>query len=431
MKLFFMIESLVYFCCLSVITKNIIGAVTNKGRYIFVSLIYFFILLFACCLENNIFIFINIFLPLLNILALKMSIKHVKWSSIIYAYISIYCISAIITLFISIILDAEYDETMWVEVIVNAIVCILSIILCSTRSKVKLQQIKDWTPALAKKLLLFLLIIGTLLLSLVFDDNYYTNSDAWFNFVQKGTLITVILLLITTGCLVCVLLSNNHLKQLTQNYEQQIFAQAEHYKLLADSTYELRRFKHDFKNMSIAIEKLLVDEENSQALQLFKQYNHTLENPSSYSMMFDTGNGIVDALLTDKQQKADSYNAKIIFHGAVPMNCLSPTDICVVLGNTLDNAIEACEKLQTQEESVISVNCNCNSGFMFLSISNPICGKISIQNNYISTTKENKTLHGFGLYSLQSIVKKYSGNIELKATDNEFTANIDLSLTVS
>lgn len=431
MKLFFIIESLIYFFCIFAITKNIVDCITEKVRFFLSASVYCFTLLLVCSLENSIFIILHTLFPVIQILMLYLSFKKVKLTSVIFTYFFVYCTNAIIALAITIISAAKYDHALWIEAIVNILFFVICLVLCNANAISKIQQIINWTPLSAKRLLLTLLITAMFLLSLIFDDNYYANSDAWFNFVQKGTLITVILLLIITGFLVCVLLSNNQLKQLTRNYEQQILAQAEHYKLLAESTYELRRFKHDFKNMSIAIESVLASDGNSQALRLFKQYNDTLENPSSYSMMFDTGNGIVDALLTDKQKKATSCNAKIVFQGAVPMNFLSPTDICVILGNTLDNAIEACEKLQTQEESVISVNCNCNSGFMFLTITNPICGKIDIQNNHISTTKENKTLHGFGLYSLQSIVKKYSGNIELSATDNEFTANIDLSLIAS
>lgn len=428
MKLFFIIESLIYFFCISAIIKNIIGCATEKVRYVHSAVIYCFTLLLVCSLENSVFIILHTLFPVIQIVMLYLSFKKVKLTSVISTYFFVYCINALTALSITIISDAKYNHALRIETIVNVLFCIVCVVLCNTKAVLKIQQIIDWTPQSAKSLMLALLIMGMFLLGLVFDNNYYTNSEAWFNFVQKGTLIIIILLLIITGFLVCVLLSNNQLKQLTQNYEQQIHAQAEHYKRLAESTYELRRFKHDFKNMSIAIESLLADESHSEALQLFKQYNDTLENPDSYSMIFDTGNGIADALLTDKQQKAASCNAKIVFRGAVPMNCLSPTDICVILGNTLDNAIEACEKLPTQAESIISVNCDCNSGFMFLTISNPICEKIDIQNNHISTTKENKTLHGFGLYSLQSVVKKYSGNIELSATDDKFTANIDLSL---
>lgn len=428
MKVLFILESLIYFVCLSVIIQNIFDCIARRARYVITFMIYFCVLLTSCILKEDLLFALHMLFPLFQILALYFAFYNAKLLSVIYTYVFIYSINSILVLLISITSNMKYDNTIWLDFIVNSFTSTLCIILCFTKLKTKIQQIRNWTPISAKRLMLLLLVVGMILLGLVYDDAFYANTDAWFEFVQKGTLVAVILLLILTGFLACVMFSNNQLKQLTQNYEQQIQAQAVHYKLLAESMYELRRFKHDFKNMSIAMEKLLIDKKNLQALQLFKQYNHTLENPSLLSILFDTGNGIVDALLTDKQQKALSCNTKIVFQGAVPLQCLSPTDICVILGNTLDNAIEACEKLQTQNESIISVVCNCNSGFMFLSISNPISEKVNIQNNYISTTKENKTLHGFGLYSLYSVVKKYGGNIELNATDNVFTANIDLSL---
>lgn len=336
--------------------------------------------------------------------------------------------NTIIALLISLLFDIEYQNTIFIDLVVNIAICSVLIIISKTKSGTKIQQLVNWIPKSGKRLVLIALIISMILLSLVFDNNYFGNENVWFEFVQKSIILSAILLFIIVGVTVCIMLSNNQLKQLTANYEHQILTQAEHYKLLAESNYELRRFKHDFKNMSIAIEKLLDDDENSEALLLFKQYNNTLENANGFSIMYDTGNGIADALLSDKQQKALACNCNIVFQGAIPLNHLMPTDICVILGNTLDNAIEACEKCKTTEPLTITVTCNCNSGFMFLSITNPISEKVKINNNHIATTKENKTLHGFGLYSLHSVVKKYEGNIELKSTDTTFTANIDLCL---
>ena len=221
-------------------------------------------------------------------------------------------------------------------------------------------------------------------------------------------------------------ISNTRLKTLTADYEQQIHAQAEHYKNLAEANYEVRRFRHDFKNIRIAIENLLERGEYDEALELIRQCNDTLEHPGGFHPAFDTGNGIADALLTDKQEKATDQNTQIRFQGVIPQDSLSPTDLCVILGNSLDNALDACRKLPPQDSKVVSVFSKCSSGFLFLSITNPIAEKVLIRNNHIATTKANKTLHGFGLYSLNSIVKKYDGELQLSATDDSFTVNIDL-----
>ena len=181
--------------------------------------------------------------------------------------------------------------------------------------------------------------------------------------------------------------------------------------------------------MSIAIEKLLADGQQEQALALLQKYNNTLNSPGTFHPTFDTGNGIADALLTDKSEQASAINAKIAFNGAIPQAVLSPADLCVILGNTLDNAIEACQKLDPKTDKTIAIHCNCSSGFLFLSISNPVSEKVIIHDNYISTTKENKTLHGFGLYSLNSVVKRYDGEVRLSSTDDCFTVDIDMCVT--
>lgn len=428
MKIIFILESLLYFFCISSIILNILNYRSTKTRYGISLLVYTGVLLAIGMISDNLFIALQIFFPILQIVALYFAFENSNLGSITYTYFLFYSANAIITLFISIANNTSHNSTLWIDFVVNCFMNILSLSLCFTKLKYKIKQIRDWAPNSAKNLLLLVLIFSMCLLTFALDENYTYNSDSWVTLIQKSILVIVIFLLLISIFLICIMLSNNQLNQLTANYEQQILAQAEHYKQLAESNYELRRFKHDFKNMSIAIEKLLDQEEHSEALQIFKQYNNSLNTSGNFSVLYDTGNGIADALLADKQQKALSCNCNIVFQGAIPSSHLLPTDICVILGNTLDNAIEACEKFQTKEPLTITISCNCNSGFMFLSITNPVSKKVSINNNYIATTKENKTLHGFGLYSLHSVVQKYGGNIELKSTDTTFTANIDLCL---
>lgn len=428
MNFLFICESLIYIVCLSIILTKILNYEFQKRTYRSILSIYCIILTVMCFSNNTLMYSTHALFPFFNLIILCLIFRNIKLSIIIRTYTCIYCVNTIIALFISILFNIEYENTIFIDLVVNVTICSLLIIIYQTKFGAKIQQLIDWIPKSGKRLALVALIISMILLSLVFDNNYFGDENVWFEFVQKSMILGTILLLVIVGVSVCIMLSNTQLKQLTANYEQQILAQAEHYKRLAESNYELRRFKHDFKNMSIAIEKMLDSEELKDALQLFQQYNHTLEHSNGFTVMYDTGNGIADALLSDKQQKALSYNCNIVFQGAIPSNHLMPTDICVILGNTLDNAIEACEKCKTTEPLTITVTCNCNSGFMFLSITNPIYEKVNISNNHIATTKENKTLHGFGLYSLHSVVQKYDGKIELKSTDTTFTANIDLCL---
>lgn len=275
----------------------------------------------------------------------------------------------------------------------------------------------------------FLLAVAALMAVMISNFQQGDFPGVWNQWIQRLTSFLLMAICLVVPVIFIISISNTWLKTLTADYEQQIHAQAEHYKNLAEANYEVRRFRHDFKNIRIAIEKLLDRGEYDEALKLIRQCNDSLENPGGFHPTFDTGNGIADALLTDKQGKAMECNAQISFNGVIPPDSLSPTDLCVILGNSLDNALDACEKIHGQDNKTISVSCQCSSGFLFLSITNPIAEKVVIRNNHIATTKENKTLHGFGLYSLHSIVKKYDGEVQLSATEDSFTVNIDLCVT--
>jgi hypothetical protein len=220
--------------------------------------------------------------------------------------------------------------------------------------------------------------------------------------------------------------SYSRVKVLNASYEQQIQIQADHYKKLADANTEVRRFRHDFKNIRFSIEKLLSEGKNEEALNLMQAFGDTLDAPKRQMLLFDTGNGIADALLTDKLRRAAADNTVVNFSGAIPQNALLPTDLCVLLGNTLDNAIEACQKLPQDSVKAITVKCNCSSGFLFLSICNPIANEVTIMDNRIATTKKDTLLHGFGIQSMHNVAKKYDGSVELNADNGFFTVNIDL-----
>ena len=263
-------------------------------------------------------------------------------------------------------------------------------------------------------------------MALIIDNSFYASQASWLPFLLKVAVTVVMITFILISILLYATISNTRLKQLTENYEKQINIQSEHYKKLAAANVDVRRFKHDFKNMSIAIEKLLSDGNTEEALNLLKSSVNSFDSHDNTINPFKSGNPIADALLADKQKMAHSAGATIEFEGAIPAELLSPTDICVLLGNTLDNAIEACQKFPHNIPKTIHISANCVGSIAFIMIEKPVTEKANIKNNHIKTSKENKTLHGFGLYSLNSIVKKYSGTLKISSTDSKFTVEMSL-----
>ena len=226
--------------------------------------------------------------------------------------------------------------------------------------------------------------------------------------------------------MIITVLTNTYLKKQNENFERELEAQANHYVAIAESNKELHRFKHDFKNLRIGITKALESGDSGMALSMIENGQKDFIDATESIVKFNTGNGIVDAILNEKQKAANSTNTNIVFDGMIPQNIFTPTDLCVIFGNTLDNAIEACEKLPHSQEKTISVSVRCVGGIAFISITNPVEKKVVVNNNTIQTTKKNRAEHGFGLYSLGKIAKKYSGEMNIVSEDKQITVMLDM-----
>lgn len=418
-------NSFLYYCCLLSFTRYILNCTPRKNVIAFSFLSFIPLIILGIQDAANLLYPVYIAFEVFQFFLIKLSFDNPKIRYVVFAYITIYGTNVVLSsLAVAIIPSHRYH----IDYIVNTATALLCTLVCFTKIRHNVQQLFRWVPKYIFVISGFLLTIAALTSVLI---SYFVIGDfpeVWNRWIQVLTSFLLMAICFVVPVIFVISISNTRLKTLTANYEQQIRAQAEHYKNLADANYEVRRFRHDFKNIRIAIEKLLAQGSYDEALALIRQCSDSLENPGGFHPIFDTGNGIADALLTDKQEKAAQRNTQIVFQGAIPPMSLSPTDLCVILGNSLDNALDACQKLPNGDSKTISVDCKCCGGFLFLSITNPIAEKVTIRDNHIATTKENKTLHGFGLYSLHSIVKKYDGNIQLTSTEETFTISIDLCL---
>ena len=213
------------------------------------------------------------------------------------------------------------------------------------------------------------------------------------------------------------------MKKRSEEFEKQLRIQLKQYEALSASNQEIRRFRHDYRNMSIGLKKLIEEGRNKEALEMLEQLDKTLDNAM---IKYDTGSGIVDALLTDKQNRAEKSNTIIRFEGTIPGDRIEPADLCVIFGNTLDNAIEACGRMNTVEQKLITVNSVYKGGCVVILITNPVDHKIEFSGDIPLTTKKDKKHHGFGLYSLKMVVKRYSGNVTFDCADDKFSVSVDL-----
>ncbi len=179
----------------------------------------------------------------------------------------------------------------------------------------------------------------------------------------------------------------------------------------------------------LCIRNLIADNNIDEAVSYLNEISALADNKQKY---FDTGNNMINALLTDKNEKASASNTKIIFSGNVPANGIKNSDLCTVFANAVDNAVEACCKDMSGTEKTISIDSECRQGYLFLTVTNPCFDKVIFDDSgRIISSKADSEHHGFGISNIKNTVKKYSGHASAECRDDVFRISIDMHLSNS
>lgn len=151
-------------------------------------------------------------------------------------------------------------------------------------------------------------------------------------------------------------------------FEQQLNIQREYGKTIAQSSAQLRRFRHDYNNLSLWIKPLLEQGKSQQALELVKKSDR--EIISSYSILYNTGSDTADAILSERQKQLKTA-VKINFSGNLSKLPDDNFDICVLLNNTIDIALFGLQSITSDGEKLIEISAMCKQGVLLYKISFP------------------------------------------------------------
>ena len=232
-----------------------------------------------------------------------------------------------------------------------------------------------------------------------------------------------------TGVVIFMLIKNirksSYYENLSMTMEVKLTEQVKYYKKLEQADNELRKFRHNYNNMKIGLMSLLKNKDISGAEKYVTDCDNTLH--SNYPL-YQTGNSIVNAILSDKAMKAKEKGIVISFNGIIPETKISNTDLCIIFGNILDNALESAIKLEDNIAKEINISVNKKKDYLFITITNPTKDEVVIKNNKVLTTKIDKHNHGLGLSSVEDTVKKYDGHLNLDYNNNLFTITLDLRI---
>lgn len=197
--------------------------------------------------------------------------------------------------------------------------------------------------------------------------------------------------------------------------------QAESIEALSASYTAQRKLTHDFNAHLATLSSYLDNEQIKDA----QDYITTLqEQQTDRILIANTHNSTIDALLNQKAQVAKKNSIDIRFK----VNDLSgirvaPIDLVIIIGNLLDNAIEACVKLPAGEREIYAQLLLEDTLFLSFRNTSP---PVEIVNGYIATTKKPPDLHGFGLQNIKTALGKYDSFYDMAYEDGYFAFTIEM-----
>lgn len=186
----------------------------------------------------------------------------------------------------------------------------------------------------------------------------------------------------------------------------------------------MRGWRHDYHNHMQKIKAHLALNQ----LEEVKEYLNQLEEDlDAVDIAIQTGNVTVDAILSSKLSVAESREIEVNCKAKVPKKlAVSDIDLCVIIGNLIDNGIESCEKLKSQEKRFIRIYIGIFKEQLYISVSNATNEVIrKLDKEFISNKRGN---HGHGLKRIDRIVEKYDGFINRKNEPGAFATEIMLPL---
>lgn len=196
-----------------------------------------------------------------------------------------------------------------------------------------------------------------------------------------------------------------------QRKKEQYDSQIEFYKMLNEQYLQMEGLRHDMKNHVLALYGLWEKKEFEKAEKYLKKM---MENGNIGGSDEVTGNRAVDALLFSKKKKAEELSIRWVADMQIPKNCtVDEFDLCVLLGNLLDNAIKACTEITDVEYRFVDMQFQQIKKCLLLVIRN---------GTVLKDVKEIK--QGMGIFNINETVRKYDGTVSMKVVNHVFEVSV-------
>jgi len=198
----------------------------------------------------------------------------------------------------------------------------------------------------------------------------------------------------------------------------QIAMQKQYYAALSEQMSEVREIKHDFRHIIGAMSRLADESRFADLTSFLNEYSQKTE---SERLPVFCENIVANSIIGYYCLRAREHGILFDSHCKIDrQNAISDSDLCIVLGNALENAIDACLRMKSGDSQFVSIGMGTMNKQQLLKVKNSYSGGLETRDGRYVSSKEEKS-HGLGLRNIEKVVVSYGGFIRIEHNENEFT----------
>lgn len=338
----------------------------------------------------------------------------IKLFAVLLANVIVFFSSSVISSSISAIFKSEISallyQNSYIRILMVVMVQLCIFYVCSlilkfvNKDLLKLKR-NEWFLILSVFAISFfsLILIRLSMININTDANSLVYNVALLLAAEIGIVVLNSICLYMTVALSEGNRSAEALKSKTQQYEHSI----QYAETIRSQYDEMRSMRHDIKQHFAVIRQLQLDGKIDEAV---RYIDSCVESVAGHEMFIDVGNVFINAILNSKLSIAKSKGIEVMCRAGNDVSGINAYDLCNLLGNMLDNAIEGSQNVS--DGKFIEVTIESDDFKYNICVSNSIAESVLAANKDLKTSKSDGKTHGLGIKTICSLARKYNGNAD-------------------
>ena len=283
---------------------------------------------------------------------------------------------------------------------------------------------------------IFIPLLLNIIVMAVCTDNLYNDKKVIIGNIWSVITISIVPIVMFLGTVCNIVILENYLnvKKIENEKKLQISEmslQYDYYMKQSKDMENIRRLSHDIKNHLEALK------ENIELEQKIEYINGIERKLNKYQSYYKSGNTFIDNLLHTKRLEAIEKGIEFkVFADFTEFRQIRNEDLCVIISNTIDNALRECRLMKEENpmvECLVQLKAKKVKGFLSILCENSLRDsqvRYLRENATLETSKEDKKNHGFGVKNIKSVVKDYGGEVSFSVLDDMFSVSVIIPIEI-